>query len=163
MPKKYHTALIVGRFQPFHKGHLHLFQEALSLADTITVALGSAYSKDLDSNPLSFAVRKQMIKKVIAEEGWQDRVTKIVPSPDFPDDKSWAETLIHNAGDFNIAIGNNEWTNGVISAEGYEVLEIQLANRAELQGVYIRELIRSGGAWQERVPTYLIEFIERQF
>ncbi len=163
MPKKYQTALIVGRFQPFHKGHLHLFKEALQLADTVVVAIGSAYSDDHENNPLPYLVRKEMIERVIFEEGWQDQVVKIVPSPDFPTDEQWVQTLFHNAGEFEIAVGNNDWTNRVISEQGYEVTEVPFARRDEFQGVVIRDLIRSGEAWEERIPAYLIEFVRAQF
>jgi len=36
------TALIIGRFQPFHLGHLLLIKEAAKEADIIVIGIGSS-------------------------------------------------------------------------------------------------------------------------
>ena len=47
------TALIVGRFQPFHKGHLFLIKKALEKANKIIIGIGSANIID-ENNPIDF-------------------------------------------------------------------------------------------------------------
>jgi len=157
---KYSTALVVGRFQPFHKGHWHLLQKALEVADTIVIAVGSSNIQNED-NPLSFDQRVEMLKIVLEQEKIADRVGKIVPSPDFPDDETWTRTLLHNAGEFQVALGNNDWTNSVLAAAGYNVMPISFLDRETYQGQYIRTLFRQHGNWQERVPAYLHQFLEK--
>jgi len=56
----YHVALIVGRFQPFHKGHLFLIKKALEKADKIIVGIGSANITD-ENNPIDYETRKKVI------------------------------------------------------------------------------------------------------
>ena len=68
----YHTALIVGRFQPFHKGHLFLIKKALEKADKIIIGIGSANMSD-DNNPIDFETRKKIIKAVTYKEKIADR------------------------------------------------------------------------------------------
>ncbi|MEK7177332.1 MAG: adenylyltransferase/cytidyltransferase family protein [Patescibacteria group bacterium] len=53
-------ALIVGRFQPFHKGHLFLIKKALEKADKIIVGIGSSNITDVN-NPIDFETRKKEI------------------------------------------------------------------------------------------------------
>lgn len=53
-------AFIVGRFQPFHKGHQHLIDNALSF-DKIILFLGSSQEYKTKKNPFSFDERKEII------------------------------------------------------------------------------------------------------
>lgn len=155
------TALVVGRFQPFHKGHLHLLREALSLAKVVVIAIGSSNVQD-ENNPLSFEERKAILQKVIEQEGWQERVRKIVPAPDFPSDNEWLDTLVKNAGEFDIALGNNDWTNAVLHEAGYETRTVAFLERETLEGTQIRQLFRDQKNWQDRVPKYLHQFIQER-
>lgn len=157
---KYPTALVVGRFQPFHKGHWYLLQQALAVADSVVIAVGSSNILNQD-NPLPYEQRVEMLKVVLKQENIEDRVRKIVPSPDYPDDEAWTKTLLQNAGEFQVALGNNDWTNSVLAQAGYNVLPVPFYDREIYQGQYIRELFRSGGNWQERVPAYLHDFLEK--
>lgn len=156
------VALIVGRFQPFHNGHLYLLKKTLEAADKMILAVGSSNVLNED-NPLSFEIRVKMLEKVIKEEGLSEKVLKIVPSPDDPSDDIWLKLLLKNAGKFDIAVGNNDWTNGILKDAGYKVLEIKYLNRDIYQGVVIRQLFKTGGNWQTLVPEYLIEFINKEF
>ncbi|HVZ12241.1 MAG TPA: adenylyltransferase/cytidyltransferase family protein [Patescibacteria group bacterium] len=156
------VGLVVGRFQPFHKGHLYLLNEVLKACDKIIIAVGSSNVSN-ENNPLSYATRVEMLKKVILEEGLGKRVIKIVPSPDDPSDDKWLELLLKEAGKIDIAFGNNEWTNGILERAGYEVIEVPYLNRVHFQGVYIRNMFSEGKPWEEEVPEYLVDFIKDKF
>ena len=47
--RKYKVGLLVGRFQPFHKGHLHLIEKSLNLVDMLVVGIGSVGVIDTDN------------------------------------------------------------------------------------------------------------------
>lgn len=159
---KFNIALVVGRFQPFHLGHLYLIKKAFEHADKIIIAVGSSNVQNQD-NPLSFQTRVKMLKKVIAKEGFRERVIKIVPSPDHPKDDVWLKLLLENAGNFEVNIGNNDWTNEILEKAGYKVLRVPYFKRDLYQGIFIRELFRKNGNWQTRVPAYLVDFVNREF
>ena len=53
--------LLIGRFQPFHLGHLEALQFALSKVDKLWVGLGSSNKPPQKSNPFSAEERKKMI------------------------------------------------------------------------------------------------------
>jgi len=56
-------ALFIGRFQPFHKGHLLFLKSIYTQYDKIIIGIGSSqYSNSLD-NPFSYDERKMMIEK----------------------------------------------------------------------------------------------------
>ena len=44
--KKLKTALIIGRWQPWHKGHRELFKAALERAERVAIGVRAAYATD---------------------------------------------------------------------------------------------------------------------
>lgn len=152
---KVKIGLVIGRFQPFHKGHLYLIKKALELTDNIVIAVGSSNVSD-ENNPLTYQTRVKMLEKVIEKEDLKNKVLKIIPSPDDPSDDVWLDILLKNAGKFEIALGNNDWTNGILEKAGYKVLEIPYLKRSSYQGTVIRKLIKSNNKWENLVPVYLV-------
>jgi nicotinamide-nucleotide adenylyltransferase len=153
-----HIALIVGRFQPFHKGHLYLIKKALKIADKITIGIGSANISD-ENNPLDFETRKKIIKAVAYKEKIEEKIIKIVPLDDFFDDKKWLENVKKQIGDFDVVLGNNDWTNNILEKAGYKVIKVDYLKRGVYEGWRIRKLIREGKKWQDRVPKYIVSWL----
>ena len=48
------TALLIGRFEPVHSGHLALLQEALRQAPQVIVVVGSAWQPRSPKNPFTW-------------------------------------------------------------------------------------------------------------
>jgi pantetheine-phosphate adenylyltransferase len=155
---KHKTALIVGRFQPFHKGHLFLIKKALEKANKIIIGIGSANITD-ENNPIDYETRKKVIKAVFYKEGIEEKLSKIVPLDDFFDDGKWLFNLKKQVGKFDLALGNNEWTNNILKKAGYKVLEVNYYYRAQYEGWRIRKLIKEGKKWQDRVPKYIVSWL----
>lgn len=55
-------AVFIGRFQPFHLGHLQVIKQGLAQADHVVVLVGSARSPRCHRNPFTFEERKEMIR-----------------------------------------------------------------------------------------------------
>lgn len=156
---KYPVALIVGRFQPFHKGHLFLIKKALEKSERIIIGIGSANISD-ENNPIDFETRKKIIKAVAYKEKiFGDRLIKIVPLNDFFDNKKWLKNLEKQVGKFDLTLGNNDWTNNILEKAGYKVLKVDYYKRSLYEGWRIRKLIKEGKAWQDRVPKYIISWL----
>lgn len=60
--KKYHLAVCIGRFQPFHNLHKQLIDHALGLADKVIVVLGSHRTAPDIKNPFNAMQREAMIQ-----------------------------------------------------------------------------------------------------
>lgn len=58
----YDTAVFIGRFQPFHLGHLQVIKQGLRCADNVVILVGSARSPRCHRNPFTFEERKEMIR-----------------------------------------------------------------------------------------------------
>ena len=58
------TALLVGRFQPFHDGHLELVKKTLAKTDQVCIIVRNTHEMD-DDNPYDFSfVRRQIHRKL---------------------------------------------------------------------------------------------------
>ena len=57
----YSYAVFIGRFQPFHTGHLYNINKSLTLANNVVIVVGSSFNVPSTKNPFSFNIRKKMI------------------------------------------------------------------------------------------------------
>lgn len=55
-------AIVIGRFQPLHKGHEHLISKALEIADNVVVLIGSAGEPRTPKNPWTYEERAEMVR-----------------------------------------------------------------------------------------------------
>lgn len=66
MTKKYKLAVLIGRFQPLHEGHLQNILDAFEKhAYFVQICIGSSFQPRTPKNPFTFAERKEMIDDVI--------------------------------------------------------------------------------------------------
>lgn len=80
-------ALIIGRWQIFHKGHQTLLRAALDTAPQVIVVIGSALRSRNPQNPFTWQERQHMILSTLSEEE-QARVL-FLPVRDYYDDARW--------------------------------------------------------------------------
>jgi len=62
------TAVLIGRFQPFHLGHAALLAQALETAPKVVVVLGSAGSARNVRNPFTASEREAMIRATLGRD-----------------------------------------------------------------------------------------------
>jgi len=139
--KKYKTALVIGRFQPFHKGHLFLIKQALSVADTVIIGIGSANIRNFD-NPYTTKQREKMVDEILKKEKLTVYVQKIVELDDYFNDVVWLTETLKKTGRIDIVVGNNEWVNDIFSNAGYRTMHIPYYKREIYEGRKIREKMR---------------------
>ena len=160
MPK-YRRGLLIGRFQPFHKGHRYLLLECAKLAEKLIIGIGTPLIKNRNTDPFSFEVRKAMLEAVIKAEKLTGSVIKILPVYDFLDsDDKWYAEMIKAVGEFDVYFGNDEWTTGIFEKHGHTVGRFPFFKRNLYEGKKIRRLIETKGQWQERVPEYTISIVK---
>lgn len=61
-------AVFIGRFQPFHNGHMHILTKGLEDFDRVIVLVGSAYQPRSVRNPFTYDERKDMILQSVFDE-----------------------------------------------------------------------------------------------
>lgn len=72
MVNKQQFGVYIGRFQPLHKAHLAVMQEALNHVETLIVVLGSADAPRSVRNPWHEEERERMIRAALTEVGIPD-------------------------------------------------------------------------------------------
>lgn len=66
--KKYKTGVVLGRFEPLHRGHVHVIEEALILCEKVLVLIGSSQERRTPCNPFSYEERENFFRKVFQDK-----------------------------------------------------------------------------------------------
>ncbi|WP_411889288.1 NUDIX domain-containing protein [Yoonia sp. SDW83-1] len=69
MSTRHRLAVFIGRFQPFHAGHMDVVQNALTQADSLLMLVGSAYRPRSWKNPFTYAERAAFVRASTDEVG----------------------------------------------------------------------------------------------
>ena len=77
-PKK-PTVQMLGRWQPFHDGHLALFKEALKKTGQVCIMVRDTGGTD-DSNPFDFDFVKEKIEEALLPEYEDKFMVQLVPN-----------------------------------------------------------------------------------
>jgi len=149
--------LLIGRFQPFHLGHLDALHFALSKVDKLWVGLGSSNKPLQRNNPFSAEERKKMILSSI-DDSIRSKI-EIYFIPDFEDHKKWIEHIDIIVPKFDIVFTNDDMTKHLYSKRDTPVIAIPFTKRDVLSGTNIRDLILSDQQWEEFVPDGTKQFL----
>jgi nicotinamide-nucleotide adenylyltransferase len=144
--------LFLGRFQPFHRGHLSCLEHIRKKAQDVIIGIGSAqYSRD-ERNPLTFAERRDVMQHVIDREKLGFENVFFVPIPDIHNEHMWMQNIELLLGTEIEIHSNNDWVRGLAAGAGIRVAEKTAFGVATYNGSRVRELVREGGQWQPLVP-----------
>ncbi len=148
-------ALYIGRFQPFHLGHLDAVRQILSHENSVIIAIGSAQYSGTEINPYTFELRKKII-----ESSLKGKFT-ILPLNDIHDDARWCDYA-----DETLPPYGNVYTASPITKSLYEAQNkhpvITLDLRLPISSTVIREKIKSGKEWQDLVPAACYTILSRK-
>ena len=127
--------IVLGRFQPFHKGHAHLLEAALSGGPT-TIAIGSSLAESSINNPWTSDEREEMIRAWLGE-----RDAKIVQIPDINDPPNWVEhaSKFHGQGTL---VTSDESTKNLYEQSNFPVEWVDLSNRESYEGWRVRATLK---------------------
>lgn len=81
-------AVLIGRFQPFHNGHLELVRNALKIAKELIIVLGSSGSTLTPKNPFTNSERKRMVENSVTEDELR-RIAFVYVQDHLYDDRAW--------------------------------------------------------------------------
>jgi nicotinamide-nucleotide adenylyltransferase len=150
--------LLIGRFQPFHLGHVKALQFALSKVDKLWVGLGSSNKPVEKNNPFTAEQRKEMILSSI-DDSMKEKIS-IYFIPDVDNHIKWIEKIDTIVPKFDIIFSNDELTKHLYSKRNIQVLSIPFLNRESLSGTNIRDLIIRDQKWDYLVPDGTRNFLE---
>lgn len=151
-------ALLIGRFQPFHNGHLEIVRGIASESDHIIIGIGSAQFSHTYENPFTAGERHLMISRALSEEGLDSWF--IVPIVDINRYAVWVSHVESLVPPFHAIYTNNPLTRRLFREAGYQVRASPLYNREQYSGTEIRRRMLSGEDWESLVPRAVREVIK---
>lgn len=154
-------ALFVGRFQPFHLGHLGAIEDVLEEVEELVVVIGSAqYSHTLD-NPFTAGERLVMIHNALGEADLDHSRVWVVPVPDVHLHMMWVSALEGYTPNFDVVYSNEPLTRRLFIEAGYPVRSIPFHEREVYSSTEVRKRMMEGGDWIELIPKTVADFIKR--
>ena len=132
--------IVLGRFQPFHKGHEFLLNRAFAISnqnDEMVIAIGSAEKGWQLDNPWTFEERKAMISSWLSENNF---TAKLVGIEDINDPPNWVAHARQHHGD-GILITSDQDTAALYNKANWEVIIVDLSNRDSFEGWRVRQTV----------------------
>ena len=151
------NGLLIGRFQPFHMGHLDALRFALSRVENLWVGLGSSNRPRQRSNPFSAEERRHMILSSITDS--MRRKIDIFFIPDLDNHQKWIELISDLVPKFDVVFTNDDLTRHIYLRNNVNVVPIPFVNREVLSGTNIRNLIANCQEWEHLVPEGTKKFL----
>ena len=149
--------LILGRFQPFHFGHLKLIESIVNDKVLPLICIGSAqYSHTVD-NPFTVKERKEMIMAVLQSLNCEYEIFEI---PDINNYDLYVSHLETFVPEFDQIYSGNPIVQRLFGEAGYKVVKLQMFNREVWEGSAIRLAMREGGDWESAVPNQIVDIIQ---
>lgn len=155
------TGLFIGRFQPFHKGHLATVKFALGKVDLLVIVVGSAQKSHEPRNPFTAGERVMMIKKALDSDSEIDvKHILIIPVPDVDVHSMWTRQVDMLVPKYDIVFANDPFTLLLFRERGIKTEEAPLYRREEMSATKVRRRMASGEKWQELVPRPVADVIK---
>lgn len=151
--------LYVGRFQPFHLGHLDAIKTVLKSVDELVIVIGSAQYSHNTNNPFTAGERLVMIRHALQDAGVDHSRFWVVPVPDVHLHMLWVSALEGYTPRFDVVFSNEPLTRRLFMEAGYKVKNIRFFERKIYSSTLIREKMVKDESWTTLVPKAVAEFI----
>ena len=109
--------LMVGRFQPFHNGHLYLSHQILQECDELIIAIGSAQFNYIYKDPFTAGERVLMIHAALSESKVDLTRCYVIPIVNDENNARWLAHLRSMVPSFNILYSGNDFVTNLVSQE----------------------------------------------
>ncbi len=157
-PEHFSSCLLIGRFQPFHKGHLEVVRSIAKKCDSMIIGIGSAqYSHTVD-NPFTAGERHLMISRALKDEGMNEYF--LVPIVDINRYSVWVSHVVSLVPPFEVVFTNNNLTRRLFSEAAFQVRDSPMFNRNIYSGTEIRRRMSEGNGWRDLVPPAVAKVID---
>jgi nicotinamide-nucleotide adenylyltransferase len=146
------AAAMIGRFQPFHLGHLELVRQILNENNEIIILIGSSQANYTIKNPFTAGERVWMIRNSLIEAKIDMSKVFLVNVTDDENNVKWFSNIRSVSPPFKVIYTGNNFVKTLLKRETVIIKEPKLFEKNLLKGTVIRKLILEDNAkWQELV------------
>lgn len=163
------SALFIGRFQPFHKGHLAMIKKILEENERIIILMGSAETNFVNTNPFTAAERFCLIEESLKEAKIPSEKYLIIPIRNINNYALWVNhvnsyvppyTRLYTGSKLVKACYEGKYSKTHIANKvGPEL--IQLKRILNISGTKIREAILKNKNWEKMVPPAVVKLLKK--
>ena len=154
MPPEKGAGLIIGRFQPFHLGHLDTVRLIIRERGFAKIAIGSAQYSHTRENPFTAKEREMLIRAALSGI----EAYRIYHVPDIHDNARWVGHVRSIVGEFSVLYTSNPLNERLFAEAGCAV--VMHGMRRGVSGSRIRELMAHGSPlWKSLVPKQVAELL----
>jgi len=154
------TGVFIGRFQPFHKGHLTVIQKMQKECDGIVIVLGTPTNiKTINKhNPFTTEERKEMLQimlKKYCKIPWEIIVIK-----DYNVHNLWLKNIVKRIQKKDAVIySGNKLVQHLCRSYGLKTRAVP--HIINIHAAIIRKLINEGKPWKQYLPKEIIDAIRK--
>lgn len=163
------SALFIGRFQPFHNGHLSVIQEILEKHDRVIIVIGSAEKNFLPKNPLTAGERYQLIEAGLKEANIPAEKYSIIPIRNINNYALWVNhinsyvppyTTLYTGSKIVKTCYEGKYTKEHRETKvGPDIVTID--RKFDLSATKVRKAIVEDTNWEELVPTATTKLLKK--
>lgn len=151
--------MLIGRFQPFHLGHLAVVRAIRTERPEapLLLAIGSAEQSYTWKNPFTAGERFEMAVRALREARIDG--VECVPVADIQRHALWVRYLESLLPPFDRVYTNNPLTRLLFEGAGYAVERPRLIERRRFEGANVRDHLASDRGWRPLVPPAVVRFL----
>ena len=153
--------LMMGRYQPFHLGHLKLVKQILSECDEVIIALTGSQFNYIEKDPFTAGERIEMIHQSLKEEGIDLSRCYVVGIENQFNVATWASYLKSALPEFDKVYSGNDYVSMLLGDFGYEVVPPKFFDREKHNATRIRNMISKDEDWEGFVPKAVAQSIKK--
>lgn len=153
--------LFIGRFQPFHKGHLDGIQQILVHEKKVIIAIGSSEVFGTEDNPFTASERYQMIEASLEEAKIPESRYRIIPVRDIHNDDKWVEHVRNTVPPFGNVYTGSSIVKKLFKKDGRHHV-VTLKKNLKINGTLIRRKIKKGeeNSLKSLVPNKALNLLQ---
>jgi nicotinamide-nucleotide adenylyltransferase len=152
---------MMGRFQPFHLGHLDLARQILAECDEVIVAITSSQFNYLEKDPFTSGERIEMIHNSLKEDGIDMSRCFILAIENQFNVATWSSYLNASLPKFDRVYSGNDYVKMLLADSGIATVTPKFLDRPQYNATRIRKMIISDENWEVLVPTGAADLIKK--
>jgi len=153
--------LMMGRFQPFHLGHLELVKQILNECDEVIIALTGSQFNYIEKDPFTSGERIEMIHQALKENDVDLNRCYIIAVENQFNIATWAGYLKSSLPNFEKVYSGNDYVVMLLADSGYEVVSPNFHEREKFNATKIRKMIANDDDWEQFVPSAVSKIIKK--
>lgn len=162
------SALFVGRFQPFHLGHLDVVKKILENNERVIIVIGSAEKNFLPDNPFTAGERFQLIDEALKEAKIPAEKYCIIPVRNVNNYALWVNHINCYIPPYTHLFTGSEIVKACYEGKYHRPHEknkngpeiIQLKRVLKISATKVREEILKKKNWQKLVPHAVAKLLK---